>query len=360
MTSTRQILIVGAGLAGARCAETLRAEGFDGWITLVGEEAHAPYERPALSKEFLSGSRTANDLLLRPNSFWREQRIDLLLGERVVSVDVARRSARTERNRSLRWNTLVLATGARPRRLPFHAPPGVHVLRTLAEASTLRRQFRSFARLVVVGGGFVGSEVASTALSLGLDVTMLELDSAPLVNVLGREVGGILATRYRAYGADVRCGARAVAFKAGASGRVNRVVLAEGNDVPCDIALVAVGVEPARELIPTPTQSIVVCGDAAGGPGHWTSAARSGVNAARRLVGIEPLASQPSFFWSDQFGLRIQLVGDPGRAEKVHIDGDEGSFVARYVTRTGALAGALVANRPTAVAELRRELAFAA
>jgi NADPH-dependent 2,4-dienoyl-CoA reductase/sulfur reductase-like enzyme len=237
----------------------------------------------------------------------------------------------------------------------------VHVLRTLAEASTLRRQFRSNARLVVVGGGFVGSEVASTALSLGLDVTMLELDSAPLVNILGQEIGGILVTRYRAHGAEVRCGTRAVAFKAGTSGRVNRVVLAEGDDAPCDVALVAVGVEPARELIsPTQTQSIVVCGDAAGGPGHWTSAAQSGVNAARRLLGIEPLPSQPSFFWSDQFGLRIQLVGDPRRAVNVHIDGDEESFVARYLTRAGALAAALAANRPTAVAELRRELAFAA
>ena len=135
------ILIVGAGLAGARCAETLRAEGFEGQLVLVGEEPVAPYERPALSKEFLLGERSANDLLFRPASFWVERRIELAVGERIVSLDPRAGTATSHRGTVFRWNALVLATGARPRRLPFPAPPGVCVLRTLADAAALLARF---------------------------------------------------------------------------------------------------------------------------------------------------------------------------------------------------------------------------
>ena len=186
------ILIVGAGLAGARCAETLRAEGFEGELVLVGEEPFPPYERPALSKEFLAGERSLEDLLLRPESFWLDRRIDLALGERVVSIDSRAGTATTHRRTVIRWNALVLATGARPRRLPFPAPPGVHVLRTVAEASALRDELVPDRRLVVVGGGFVGAEVASTARALGLEVTMLEQGPAPFARLLGEELGALL------------------------------------------------------------------------------------------------------------------------------------------------------------------------
>ena len=164
----RSVVIVGAGLAGARCAETLRAEGFDGDLVLVGEEPVAPYERPALSKEFLAGSKNADDLLLRPRSFWAEQRIELVLGQRVDSVDRTRGTVTTSSGLELGWDTLVLATGARPRQLPFASPAGVHVLRTLADAEALRDELLPGARLAIVGGGFVGAEVASTARSLGV------------------------------------------------------------------------------------------------------------------------------------------------------------------------------------------------
>ena len=196
------ILIVGAGLAGARCAETLRAEGFEGELVLVGEEPLPPYERPALSKEFLAGERSVEDLLLRPDSFWLDRRIELALGERVVSIDSRAGTATTHRRTVFRWNALVLATGARPRRLPFPAPPGVHVLRTVAEASALRDELVSDRRLVVVGGGFVGAEVASTARALGLEVTMLEQGSGSVRTASRRgarsaPVGEIPRTRSR-------------------------------------------------------------------------------------------------------------------------------------------------------------------
>jgi 3-phenylpropionate/trans-cinnamate dioxygenase ferredoxin reductase component len=355
------ILIVGAGLAGARCAETLRAEGFEGELVLVGEEPFPPYERPALSKEFLAGERSVEDLLLRPESFWLDRRIELALGERVVSIDSRAGTATTHRGTVFRWNALVLATGARPRRLPFPSPPGVHVLRTVAEASALRDELVSDRRLVVVGGGFVGAEVASTARALGLGVTMLEQGPAPFARLLGEELGALLSARYRAHGVDVRTGTRVAEFRAAANGKLRSVVLADGSEVACDVAVVAVGVEPALELCsPNSTRPIHVCGDAGGGPGHWTSAAASGIDLGRRLLGLAPLPRQPAFFWSDQFGWRIQLVGDPAGAAAVELDGDRDSFVARYLTVSGEAVAVLAANRPAAVGAFRRELAFAA
>ena len=153
----RAVVIVGAGLAGARAAETLRAEGFDGRVLLVGEEPVAPYERPALSKEFLAGTRDEKSLLLRPAAFWKERGIELLLGRRIVAVDAAAQTVRTSRGDDLPFDALVLATGARPRRLPLELPAGVHELRTLADARALRQELVPGAHLVVIGGGFVGA-----------------------------------------------------------------------------------------------------------------------------------------------------------------------------------------------------------
>ena len=322
MKRPASVLIAGAGLAGARCAETLRAEGYDGRIRLVGEEPFAPYERPALSKEFLAGERTADDLLLRPPGFWAEQEIELVLGRRVEPSD----------------ELLVVATGSRARRL---AVPGAHVLRTLADAIALRAELRPGRHLVVVGGGFVGAEVASTARRLGLRVTLLEAGPTPFARVLGTEVGDVLARRYRAHGVDLRTETTATALPG----------------IRCDLVLVAVGVEAARELV---RDGVHVCGDAAGGPGHWTSAAADGVAAARRILGLDPPLAQPPFFWSDQFGLRLQLVGDPSGARTVDLGGSENSFTARYLDADGRLVAALAANRAADVAAFRRELAFAA
>jgi 3-phenylpropionate/trans-cinnamate dioxygenase ferredoxin reductase component len=268
----RSVLIVGAGLAGSRCAETLRAEGFDGGIVIVGDEPMPPYARPALSKEFLLGDRKARSLALRPDTFWAEHEIELVLGRRVISIDRRSRVARTDREGAFEWEVLVLATGARARRLPFASPAGVHTLRTAADAIALRAELVPGRRLVVVGGGFVGAEVASTAQQLGVDVTMLEAGSAPFTRVLGKEIGSALAARYAAYGVDVRTNTHAVAFRRGSTGRVRAVVLRDGNELACDVALVAVGMEAAVELLPSPVAPpVFVCGDAAAGAGHWTS-----------------------------------------------------------------------------------------
>jgi 3-phenylpropionate/trans-cinnamate dioxygenase ferredoxin reductase subunit len=361
LTAPRSILVAGAGLAGARCAETLRAEGYEGELVLVGEEPTPPYERPALSKEFLAGRRSAADLLLRPSSFWAEQGIELLLGQRVVCIDAERRTATTGAGNELVWDALVIATGARPRRLPFMAPTGVHVLRNLADAVGLRAELFPGVRLVVVGGGFVGAEVASTARSLGAEVTLLEAGTAPFATRLGSELAAVLERRYRAHGVDVRTRTRAAGFRADAAGRIRAVELSDGTEIECEVALIAIGVEPERELLRRePAPPVYACGDTAGSGGHWVSAAAQAVDVARLMLGLDPLPLRPPFFWSDQFGLRLQLVGDTTHAETIELEGSEEGFVARYRRADGRVAAALAANRPAEVGTLTREVALAA
>lgn len=355
------IVIAGAGLAGARCAETLRAEGYEGELVLVGDEPHAPYERPALSKELLAGKRGLDEIALRPESSWADKQIDLKLGTRVVAVDRDARTASTDDGVELHWDAFVLATGARVHHLPFPAPDGAHVLRTASDALALREELLPGTRLVVIGGGFVGAEVASTATELGVAVTMLELGLAPFARALGPEIGRLLAHRYRRAGIDLRLGAGAAGFRTGPGGRLAAVVLSDGEEVRCDAALVAVGVEPARELIPfDPEPPLFACGDVAGSRGHWTGAAAEAIAVAHRILGLEPPPEQPPFFWSDQFGLRLQLVGEPAGADRVELEGGQDEFVARYLGPGGELLAALAVNRPAEVGRLRRELALAA
>ena len=379
------VLVVGAGLAGARCAETLRAEGFDGRITLVGEEPVPPYERPALSKEFLSGARDTDDLTLRSAGFWADQGVALLLGRRVARIDVAHQTAAMSGGPALGWDALVLATGARARRLPgLEVPAGVHHLRTVADAFALREELVPGTRLAVVGAGFVGAEVASTARSLGVDVTLVDV-RLPLERAFGREVGSILADRFEAHGVELRLGAGLSGFRAGPGGRVRSVVLANGDEAHCDAALVGIGAVPASELLPglesrdggvitdacgrTAIPSVYACGDVATAwrpwlgaslrVGHWTGAAGQGASVACAILGVEAPHEDLPYFWSDQFGLRLQHVGHAGHWAHVDLEGDAESFRARYLDPDGRPLAALVANRPREVGPLRRELAAA-
>jgi NADPH-dependent 2,4-dienoyl-CoA reductase/sulfur reductase-like enzyme len=372
--SARSVVIVGAGLAGSRCAETLRAKGFDGRVVLVGEEPTAPYERPTLSKEFLAGER--DKVELREAEFWAERDIELVLGRRIESVDLLHRSA----GEGLDWDALVIATGARARRLPFDVPAGVHTLRTVADAEALRGELSPGSRLVIVGAGFVGAEVASTARKLGAEVTVLDIARVPLERVLGPEVGGLLADRYRARGVDLRPGTGLARFVEDARGRVSAVALSDGSSVPCSSALVAVGAEPAVELVEAdrggiPTDAcgrtalpgVYACGDVASAwrPSvsrrvrveHWTSAAGQAASVARAIMGEERPYDDLPYFWSDQFGLRLQHVGHAEEWAAVDIEGDPDSFTARYLDGEGRPRAALLANRPREVGALRRELA---
>jgi NADPH-dependent 2,4-dienoyl-CoA reductase/sulfur reductase-like enzyme len=371
-----RVLVVGAGLAGSRCAEVLRAEGFEGEIVLAGDEEHPPYERPALSKELLAGRR--DDISLRSHGFWREREIDLRLATRVRRIDVGRRLARTSA-RPIRWDALVLATGAHPRRLPaLDGRPGVHALRTRADAEALRAALRPGRRLAIVGAGFVGAEVASTARELGVEVSLLEAGDAPFAALLGSEVGSVLAERYRSAGVDVRVHARVERLKAGPRGRPRALALAGGQEVACDTALVAVGAEPATELLGEKTietdscgrtawPAVYACGDVASvwrpsaarhlRTEHWTSAATQGAAVARAILGDSAPAETVPYFWSDQFGLRLQHVGHASGWARVSLEGAPESFSARYYAHDGALVAVLLANRQHEASAARRELA---
>lgn len=375
------VLIVGAGLAGARCAETLRARGFQGRVLLTGREPFEPYERPALSKELLTGERRLGSLALRPQGFWASQGIELMVGAKVERVDIDAHEALLANGSVLAWDALVLATGARPRQLAVTPLRGVHVLRTVADALALRRGLQRGSRLAAVGAGFIGAEVASSASELGVEVVMVDPAPLPFARLFGPAVGEILRDRYRAGGVDLRLGAGVAGFRAGAEGEVEALELDDGLAVRCDAVLVAIGVEPAGELLSggpggvatdasgrTAIPAVYACGDVAAAwrPAlgahrrveHWTSAAYQGSAVAGAILG-EPdqTADEPSYFWSDQFGLRLQYVGHGAGYARVEIEGSGDSFRADYLSADGTLVAALVANRPRDIGALRRELA---
>lgn len=341
----KSVVVVGAGLAGVRCSEALRAEGFDGRIVLVGEESHAPYERPALSKELLAGVR--DDIALRPPFHWHELGIELVLGTRVESV---RDGVAHAGGRAWRFDRLVLATGARPRRLPGPTDSRTHHLRTLDDARALRENLRPNTRLVVVGSGFVGAEVATTAARLGVDVTVVEAARSPLGGLLGDDVGSMLAAAYGRHGIDLKLEASVNRIES------RSILLADGTRLAHDHVLVGIGVEPARDL---EAEQALLAGDVTGS-GHWAAAAEQGVAVARRLLGLPVAPPMPSFVWSDQLGFRLQVVGRTQPAAATELEGDENSFVARYFDANGVVLGAVAANRPAATSGLRQELAAVA
>jgi NADPH-dependent 2,4-dienoyl-CoA reductase/sulfur reductase-like enzyme len=388
MTAERtDILIVGAGLAGARCAEALRAGGHDGRILVVGDEPHPPYERPALSKELLAGSRATAELALRKPEFWTANRIELRLGTHIDTIDLRARRALIG-VASIRWKQLVLATGVRARRIPgLDGMAGIHHLRTLADAETLRAALTPGARLAIVGAGFVGLEVASSAHALGVEVTVIEPAPVPFERTLGPAVGSLLADRARSAGVDLRLGMPVRAAFHGGDGAVSAVELGDGTRLDCDAVLVGVGARPNAELAATlldlapdggvPTdacgrtaaEGVFACGDVASVAyashdrrvrlEHWSAAAATGQATAGAILGRAAGPSPVPFFWSDQFGWRIQAVGHVDPELRVSTEGDGERFVARYRDADGRLRAAVVGNRADLLPELRRELAGA-
>jgi len=363
------VVIVGAGLAGARCAEALRAGGAEIPITLVGDERAEPYERPALSKEFLAGTLHEDDLFLRPPGSWADKGVELRLGSPVERIDLRRRTVLIG-GAELSWSHLVLATGTRARRLPGVGFPNVHHLRTLADAVALRAAINHGTRLVVIGAGFVGAEVASTAAGLGAHVTIIEAETSPLARVAGAEVGRLLASRWRAEGVALHLGTLIARVTPA------RVELVDGAAIPYDVLLVAIGAEPASELlgadagIPTDAcgrtahDGVYACGDVARFEGrrleHWTSASGQAAAVASTIIGAPRPYTGTPYFWSDQFGLRLQMVGTTAGWSHVELDGDAASFRARYVDAAGKPVAVLLGNRAAEVGPARRELAAAA
>jgi len=379
------VLIIGGGLAAQRAVETLRARGHHGPIRVVCGEPVAPYDRPPLSKELLA-SAAGGDPLFRPPGWYEEQGVELLLGRRAAALEVRARRVRLEDGEVLDYGDLIVATGSHARRIPGLAGrPNVHVLRTLADARALRAALVPGVRLAIVGAGFIGQEVAATARRLGAEVCLIEATSAPLLGVLGPRLGGWFAALHRSEGVRVELDvAVAEARPAIAGAPVRELALADGRTIAADLVLVAVGVAPetrwlagsplAGDGIPvdagarTAVPHVFAAGDVARPVDpltgarvrceHWEPAARLGTAAARSILGLEVAVAPPASFWSDQYGVRIQLVGEAAGADGIELDGrpDERDFTA-VLTRRGALMGALLVGRPRELPRWRRRLA---
>ncbi|MFE6826573.1 NAD(P)/FAD-dependent oxidoreductase [Streptomyces sp. NPDC057690] len=384
----RTVAVVGASLAGLSAARSLRKQGYDGRLVVIGDELHRPYDRPPLSKEFLAGTLGEADLALEVQD--EDLGAEWLLGTRATGLDRADRAVRLADGREVRVDGLVIATGAAARTLPgSDGLAGVHVLRTLDDARALRDELARGGRLVVIGGGFIGAEVASTAYALGLDVTVVEVAPTPLAGPLGATMGGIVSGLHADHGVRLLCG---VGVK-GLSGErcVDAVLLEDGRSIPADIVVVGVGARPCVEWLEgsgveldngvkcgadgrTALAGVVAVGDCANWYDpragahrrveHWTGAReRPDAAVATLLAGgaVVPGVPRPPYFWSDQYGVRIQFAGHAAGADSVTVE--EGAVGDRNVLAVYRRAGDPVAvlgmNQPRLFTRWRKQLAAA-
>jgi len=391
----QQVVVVGSSLAGLRACETLRQQAFDGSIVLIGAEPHLPYDRPPLSKRLLSGEWQVEQIALRKPEALAELNLTLRLGVPAASLDTAAQMVQLADGTSIRYDALVIATGASCRRLPGQPSlEGVHELRTLDDALALRDHLArrpAGQRMVVIGAGFIGLEAAATARSAyGAEVTVLEGLPAPLVRGLGEQMGRAVAQVHADHGVEIRCGVQVAAIE-GDGTRVTGVRLGDGEVVPADLVLVGIGVSPNTGWLEGSTLTIrdgVVCdatlcagvpgvyaaGDVARWPNdlfgeemrveHWTTAAEQGAAAASNLLAAArgdsptPYSSVP-FFWSDQYDAKIQYLGRGSGNDEVRIVAgsvEERRFVALYGSQ-GRLRAALGVSMPKMVMPFRRLLA---
>lgn len=380
------VVVVGASLAGWRAVETLRAEGFEGDITLVGEELHLPYDRPPLSKQVLAGTWPPERVVLADRHRSSALRVHEVLGHRAVRLDAAARQIEIDDGTVLAGDAIVLATGASPRRLPGTEELGPHdglfTLRTLDDSLALRAALtaRESCRVVVIGAGFIGAEVASTCAALGCQVTVLEAMEIPLANVLGPQIGAHCATLHADHGVDLRTGAGVAGIQRAEGAHGGLVVALSGGDsIEAHVVVVGIGVLPSVGWLGASGLTVengVVCDDrlfaaegivAAGDMArwnwrhdgreelirieHWQLAAEAGVSAARSLLAgrADAVPFNPiPYFWSDQFDIRFQVLGNPGGTDEVKIvDGslDEGKFVALF-GRAGRLRAVMAIGKP--------------
>lgn len=376
------VLVVGGGLAGLRSVESLRAGGHSGPVVLAGAERHPPYDRPPLSKQFLAGTWGLDRVVLRGDDKLAALGIELRLGRRAVSLDADEREVHFDDGSVVGFDGLVVATGAQPRTMAgTEGITGVHVLRTLDDCLSLAGDTADPAtRVVVVGAGFIGSEVAATFHGKGREVTVVEALPVPLARVLGEQMGEVCAGLHRSHGVDLRMGAAVAALRTASDGpgsQVRGVQLLDGTMIPADVVLVAIGVEPATDWLEGSgleirdgvvadaglhaADDVVVAGDMARWwdddyaverrVEHWTNAAEQGVHAARSLLAGRKAAEayRPvPYFWSDQYDIKIQMIGIPDPDDTVEVvegSPESGRLVAIY-GRQGRLSAALGFGRP--------------
>jgi 3-phenylpropionate/trans-cinnamate dioxygenase ferredoxin reductase subunit len=336
MPRSETTVIVGAAMAGAKAAQTLRDEGYDGSVILVGDEPVRPYERPPLSKTHLRGESDFDAAAIHPADYYREHDIELRTSTTVTAIDPAAQTVTLASGEAVPYHRLLLATGARPRTLPVPGAdlPGVHLLRTVADSDALRQAITESRSVVVIGGGWIGSEVAASARQLGAEVAVVELGSVPLERVLGPEMGAVYRDVHIDHGVRFHFGVQAQAVRGG--GRVEEVVLSDGTVLAAEVVVVGVGVVPRTELaeaagldlengvvvdeyLATSAPGVYAAGDVANAYHplyrahirleHWSAALNQGPAAARNMLGKATPYEKIPYFFSDQYDLGMEYRG---------------------------------------------------
>jgi 3-phenylpropionate/trans-cinnamate dioxygenase ferredoxin reductase subunit len=366
-TQPEAFVIVGAGLAGAKAAETLRKEGFDGRLTLIGDEAERPYERPPLSKEYLRGEG-ADKPYVHPEDFYAEHEIDLMTSTRVTGVDLGLRQLLLEGDRHLGYDRLLLATGSEPRRLdvPGGNLDGIHYLRTVGESELISERIDRGQRLVVVGSGWIGAEIAASARQKGCEVTVIERGSLPLERVLGPEIGRIYLDLHRDHGAEFVPETTVERFEG--TGSVERVVTGDGASLETEFVVVGIGIAPRTGLVETAglqiddgvvvderletsASGVFAAGDVANARNpfygrhlrveHWANALNQGPAAARAMLGHDVSYDEIPYFFSDQYDAGMEYSGFATEWDEVVFRGDVAAreFLAFWLKDDRVVAG---------------------
>jgi 3-phenylpropionate/trans-cinnamate dioxygenase ferredoxin reductase component len=368
MTSEQTHVIVGASLAGAKAAETLRSEGFDDRIVLIGAEHERPYERPPLSKDYLRGEAGREKVYVHDDRFYEEQDIDLRLGRTVTSLDTSNRELELDDGERLRYDRLLLTTGAEPRRLdiPGAELDGVLYLRSVGDSDALRERLNHGGAVVVVGAGWIGAEVAASARQRGLDVTVIEAASVPLERVLGAELGAFYRDVHTGNGVQMLLRTGVEAFEGETA--VQRVRTSDGRELDCDLVVVGVGVQPRIQLaaqaglavdngilvderLQTSARGVFAAGDVANAHHpfygerirveHWANALNQGPAAARNMLGRATAYERLPYFFSDQYDVGMEYSGFARSWDRVVFRGDPASreFIAFWLVEDRVVAG---------------------
>ena len=372
MSRRPSFVIVGAGLAGAKTAEALRDIGFDGNITLIGSEAHRPYERPPLSKDYLQGNATVDKLFVHSEAWYAEHQIDLRLTTTASAVDRHAHHVVTSTGDRVRYDKLLLATGSSPRRLtvPGADRDNVLYLRTIEDSDRIKRALTPGVRVVLIGAGWIGLETAAAARAAGADVTVLENAELPLLRVLGSRIAHVFANLHRDHGVDLRCAVTVDGIRPRADGSAAAVELADGTEVPADLVIVGIGATPNVELasasglhtddgivvdqqLRTSDPDVHAAGDIANAyhpflgrhvrVEHWANALHQPAVAASAMTGRESAYERLPYFYTDQYDLGMEYTGyvEPDDKADVVIRGDLGAreFIAFWLRDRRILAG---------------------
>jgi 3-phenylpropionate/trans-cinnamate dioxygenase ferredoxin reductase subunit len=368
MTSNETHIIAGASLAGATAAATLREEGFDGRVVLIGTEEHRPYERPPLSKDYLRGEAGRDKLYVHPDGFYADHDIELRLGSTAVELDTSGRTVTLDDGDRLGYDRLLLATGAEPRRLPVPGAEldGVLYLRSVDDSDALRERLDAGGSVVVVGAGWIGSEVAASARQRGLDVTVIDPLSVPLERVLGAEIGVVYRDIHTDHGVRMLMDTGVAAFEG--DKKVERVRTSDGSELECDFVVVGVGVQPRTGLaaeagiavddgvvvdarLRAGADGVFAAGDVASAHHpfygerirveHWANALNQGPAAARNMLGQDAPYERLPYFFSDQYDVGMEYSGFARSWDRVVVRGDPAAreFIAFWMDGDRVLAG---------------------